>query len=262
MAPIKIKLSLSSASIPNAVHQSTPAKASGSKSSTSTPKHAKAPKHARSGSHNRLPGDEGSEAGPSRLQGTTPLATAAPITHAGRASASAVETPATPIETPTRGSRAPKATSSSTKGKGKGKAKTAKRPTAIPTRLLSSTPSTPKNFLPLPNDDTLSPSGVSNVKEEEGEEGGDSLVASPATGDMQVDTPEPGDGAAHGDMGTPTTGQKSSVKWMRIKKPLRELATKIVVDLLRRDEVSLHLWYLDGVLMISTTYLDSLVSCC
>jgi hypothetical protein len=52
-----------------------------------------------------------------------------------------------------------------------------------------------------------------------------------------MDTPEHGYGV-NGENGTPTTGSKNSAKLMRLRKPLREHATKIVVDLLRRDEVS------------------------
>jgi len=62
-------------------------------------------------------------------------------------------------------------------------------------------------------------------------------TGSPSVEPEQVNTPA-GDGMDVDESGTPTTAQKQSVRWMRLKRPLREHATKIVADLIKRDEVS------------------------
>jgi hypothetical protein len=227
MPPIKIKLSLSSASL----NPSSPSVNGTADQSTNTPrKGSKAPQHARSGLYDAPTATP--EAGPSRLKGAVPH-TPAYATPSARVSVGQAQTPITSVETPSKSAKA----TSSAKGKSKAKStKKTKKPTAIPDRLLSTAPSTPKSSVPLPLQDTPSPGTVS-VKQEDGESYPQTPHAgSPSVEPEQMDTPM-GDGM-DGDAGTPTAGHKQSVRWMRIKRPLREHATKIVADLLKRDEVS------------------------
>lgn len=238
MAPIKIKLSLSSAGVPASNYEapgsSTKTEQNGS---TSTPKRGKtngttiaAP------ATGALPSErEQPEAGPSRLPAiATPADTVAtPLSYNGAGS---------PYDTPSRPPKAAK--TNSTRGKGKPKARgKGKRPSAIPTRLLSSTPSTPKPVPPHPLVDTPSPSGEPSVKVEEGEEVPEQSThpSTPGPGpyDESAQTPGTGENGTPfaGETGTPNTGQKQSQRWMRIKRPMRELGTKILADLVRRDEV-------------------------
>lgn len=79
---------------------------------------------------------------------------------------------------------------------------------------------------------------------EEGEESGSPATGSPATpqpyDEAAPQTPGTGENGSPftGDYGTPTTGQKQSARWLKIKRPMRELGTKILTDLVRRDEVN------------------------
>lgn len=81
------------------------------------------------------------------------------------------------------------------------------------------------------------------MKLEEGEEGGSPAVGSPGTpqvyDESALQTPGNGENGSPyiGGYGTPTTAQKQSARWMKIKRPMRELGTKILADLVRRDEV-------------------------
>jgi hypothetical protein len=141
-------------------------------------------------------------------------------------------------------SRQPKSantpSSSKSKSKAKPKAKSAKktkRPTAIPAHLLPSTPSAPKPSPPLPLLNTPSPSYAQVKQEDVDMQPNTPHVGSPSIEPDQINTPG-GDAMDIDENGTPNTAQKQSVRWMRIKRPLREHATKIVADLIKRDEVS------------------------
>ena len=240
MAPIKIKLSLSSASV-QSQNQETSIPVNGK--STNTPKKGnKAPQHARSGlpAHNAQTATP--EAGPSRLKRASPLP-ASSTPQAQIAEDLGDHIIAVPsVQTPSR-SPLPTPKSSSTKGKGKSKAKPkpakkTKKPTAIPPRLLTSAPSTPRPPAPLPLHETPSPGAFTEVKQEDVDMGsGTPHTGSPSVEPEQLNTPG-GEGMETDEIGTPTTAQKQSVRWMRIKRPLREHATKIVADLVKRDEVS------------------------
>jgi hypothetical protein len=237
MAPIKIKLSLSSASIPSASNNS-PQGGSNTGESSQTPKKGnKAPQHARTGLASHHAQLATPDAGPSRLRGDSPDIYLDTTVSRTPKQAGVASTPTTATSTPGRSQKSTNTpSSSSTKSKSKAKPKSAKktkRPTAIPPHLLPSTPSTPKPSPPLPFRDTPSP-GISAVKQEDVEmySGG-----SPSVEPEQLNTPA-GDGMDVEESGTPTTAQKQSVRWMRLKRPLREHATKIVADLIKRDEVS------------------------
>jgi len=236
MAPIKIKLSLSSASIPSASNSSTQDISNTGESSQTPRKGTKAPQHARTGlpsSHAQLATPE---AGPSRLRGDPPdTSSSTPASRAPK-QAGGHSTPTTSTGTPSKSQKSTNTPSSSKSKSSKARPKSAKktkRPTAIPPHLLPSTPSTPKPSPPLPFHETPSP-GVAVVKQEDVEmyTGG-----SPSVEPEQMNTPG-GDGMEVEESGTPTTAQKQSVRWMRLKRPLREHATKIVADLIKRDEVS------------------------
>lgn len=238
MAPIKIKLSLSSALIPSAANNSAQDIANTGESSQTPKKGNKVPQHARTGLPSHHAQLATPEAGPSRLRGD-PLETNS-STPASRApkEADGLSTPNTATSTPSRQPKSANTPSSSKSSKAKTKAKPksakkTKRPTAIPSHLLPSTPSTPKPPPPLPFHDSPSP-GPSTVKQEDVEmyTGG-----SPSAEPEQINTPA-GDGMDNEESGTPTTAQKQSVRWMRLKRPLRDHATKIVADLIKRDEVS------------------------
>ena len=240
MAPIKIKLSLSSASVPSA-SGSTAQIASRFDENHTPKKGGKAPQHARTG----LPSDHGQlatpEAGPSRLRGDPPgtvspaLFNRTPIDQGKRT------TPVVSASTPSKphvNASTPSSSKSKLKAKSTSKsAKKTKRPTAIPSHLLPSAPSTPKSSPPPLLNETPSP-GLANVKQEDVEMRTDTPhTGSPSVEPDQMATPG-GYTIDNDEIGTPTTAQKQSVRWMRIKRPLREHATKIVADLIKRDEVS------------------------
>lgn len=245
MPPIKIKLSLtSSGSQVAAPDAATPAgsKATGKDEQQQVVK----PEFTISASSAELEDshnlDDQPIAGPSRLPSTTPSVDSGVATEALESMVPGGQAGVPAVETLTRRVKGNKSTPV---GRPKGKTKAAKgkgkRPSAIPTRLLSSTPSTPKPVAPLPLTDTPSPGGDVSVKIEEGE---DMYMAegSPSTPQQDYDsaqTPGTADNGTPftGDTGTPLTGQKTSARWMRIKRPMRELATKILTDLNRRDEV-------------------------
>ena len=249
MAPIKIKLSLSAAGLATkAAEEASSSQSPANGAATSTPKKGKKRpaalsvddiEHETPETHNDQP-----QAGPSRL----PVSISTP--SRGAVEMEAAPTPSTAIETPSRPSKAAKVTSA--KGKGKAKAKTkGKRPSAIPKRLQSSAPSTPKPPIPLPMLDTPSPfPSEIIVKMEDGEESGSPSFGSPATpqtyDDSALQTPGTGENGSPftGEYGTPTTVQKQSARWMKIKRPMRELGTKILADLVRRDEVRSSLSHL------------------
>jgi hypothetical protein len=71
-------------------------------------------------------------------------------------------------------------------------------------------------------------------------------TGSPSVEPDQLNTPG-GEAMDPEEIGTPTTAQKQSVRWMRIKRPLREHATKIVADLVKRDEVSFCFLYYTAI---------------
>jgi hypothetical protein len=237
MAPIKIKLSLSSASIPSASNSSAQDISNAGESSQTPRKGSKAPQHARTGLPSHHAQLATPEAGPSRLRGDPPDTASSTPASRGPKPAGVLSTPTTSTSTPSKSQKStntPSSSKSNSKSKAKPKsAKKTKRPTAIPPHLLPSTPSTPKPSPPLPFRDTPSP-GISVVKQEDVEmyTGG-----SPSVEPEQINTPA-GDGMDVEESGTPTTAQKQSVRWMRLKRPLREHATKIVADLIKRDEVS------------------------
>jgi hypothetical protein len=240
MAPIKIKLSLSSASIPSTSNSSAQITTNPGESSQTPKKGNKAPQHARSGLSSDHAQLATPEAGPSRLRGEVPGT--ASSTPAARASIAQNDT-STPLGSSSTPSRPQKNanTPSSSKSKAKSKAKPksakkAKRPTAIPSHLLPSTPSTPKPSSPLPLHNTPSP-GIAEVKLEDVEMQPNTPHAGSPSVEPEQNTPA-GDCIDVDEAGTPTTAQKQSVRWMRIKRPLREHATKIVADLIKRDEVS------------------------
>lgn len=236
MAPIKIKLSLSSASIPSASGSS--AQVASQSQENNTPKRGnKAPQHARTGLPSHHAQLATPEAGPSRLRGDPP-GTISPAVFAQTPLKNGVHTPSSDVSTPSglpSAANTPSSSKSKSKSKAKAKpAKKTKRPTAIPSHLLPSTPSTPKPSPPLPLHGTPSPGF--EVKQEDVEK----QPSTPHAGSPSVE-PEsmntPGDALEVDEAGTPTTAQKQSVRWMRIKRPLREHATKIVTDLIKRDEV-------------------------
>jgi bromodomain-containing protein 7/9 len=244
MAPIKIKLSLSAASLQGQNQESSiDAKGTPGKSSSTPKKGNKAPQHARSG----LPVQNGHtatpEAGPSRLKGASPLpSSSTPLSRTALDPGDSI-TAVPSIQTPSRSPQpTPKSSTTKSKGKSKAKPKTtkqAKKPTAIPTRLLTSAPSTPRPPIPLPLHETPSPGAFTEVKQEDVDvESGTPHTGSPSVEPDQLITPG-GEAMDPEEIGTPTTAQKQSVRWMRIKRPLREHATKIVADLVKRDEVSL-----------------------
>lgn len=243
MAPIKIKLSLSAAGVSTQPEE--PVSNNGEPSNAATSSTKKNKKHPTMVSNHDeheivvTPYEE-PQAGPSRL----PMSVSTP-------SRVAVEMDSTPtpsstaVNTPTKPSKATKSTPAKGKSKAKAKPK-GKRPSAIPKRLQSSAPSTPKPPLPLPMLDTPSPIPYNEgvfVKTEEGEGEGSPGVGSPATpqayDESALQTPMTGENGSPftGEYGTPTTAQKQSARWMKIKRPMRELGTKILADLVRRDEV-------------------------
>lgn len=238
MAPIKIKLSLGSAGIQPSGEAALDFKGKG-KEPASTPVQQAAPSTAETpnveskASSTWAPTGEPPSAGPSRLPYE-----ATEQKGSSRASPSGLLGSPIAYETPTRSAKAPKLKGSSAKSKGRPKVaskKQTKRPSAIPTRLLSSGPSTPKPPAPVPLADTPPPGDEIVVKVEEGDSPAYDSPSTPQpddTGTAEYGTPYPSD------YGTPVTGQKQSARWMKIKRPLRELATKIVADLVRRDEVS------------------------
>ncbi|KAK4689729.1 hypothetical protein P7C73_g378, partial [Tremellales sp. Uapishka_1] len=161
------------------------------------------------------------EAGPSSIKLKIPhLDPAPPAPHTPLPSMPAsTSTSSTPQAQPQSKSKPkPKA---KTKVKAKGKAKS-----AIPQRLYSSI-STPSRSIP-PSSATSTPASTpgTEVKSEPMEMSPDPLVL-------------PLDGGGGGeDRDTPERG-RAQVKWMRLKKPLRELGGKIMVELRRRDEYGL-----------------------
>lgn len=239
MAPIKIKLSLSSASIPSASTPSAQISSNTGESSQTPRKGNKAPQHARTGLPSHHAELATPEAGPSRLRGDPPqTAFSIPSSRTPKeAGLPGTPTTSTPSRTP-KSATTPSSSKSKSKAKAKPKsAKKAKRPTAIPPHLLPSTPSTPKPSPPLPFQNTPSP-GSAEVKQEDVDmQPSTPHTGSPSVEPEQVNTPA-GDGMDVDESGTPTTAQKQSVRWMRLKRPLREHATKIVADLIKRDEVS------------------------
>ncbi len=153
--------------------------------------------------------------------------------------------PATPIASTSRST--PKSNGRSGKRAKASKAQAQGRPSAIPPRLLSSDPSTPKPMPPppLPPSTPATPE-VINVKfefetEEDAEPDPLSLPMSPSG--MQISTPkeegagqeEVGDEALDTSLHTRTRG---GGRWMRLKRPLKELLGRLMVELRRKDEVS------------------------
>lgn len=183
------------------------------------------------------PESPSSEAGPSTMH-VLPPAKSRP--KAANANAS----PSTPAQKSTKQS----------KGASKSKAKppARSRPSAIPPRLLSQTPTTPKPMPPPSLPETPPAAAEVPVKLEwqdspaaaspsvdDGSPSADpiSLPLSPA-GMMAEEAATPGrDG--EGEVDTPTTrGGKTGGRWLRTKRPLRELVTKIIGEMKRKDEVS------------------------
>lgn len=244
MAPIKIKLSLSAAGVAaKAAEDAGPSQSSANEVVANTPakgaKRSAPPSTDDNGYETPEANDERPQAGPSRLPMTVSTPSRAVVEM------ELAPTPSRAIETPSRSPKAAKLNSAKGKGKAKTKTKTkGKRPSAIPKRLQSSGPSTPKPPVPLEMLDTPSPiPGEVDVKMEEGEEGSPAFgsPSTPQTYDESgLQTPGTGENGSPftGEYGTPATAQKQSARWMKIKKPMRELGAKILADLVRRDEVS------------------------
>ncbi|RXK42486.1 hypothetical protein M231_00040 [Tremella mesenterica] len=143
------------------------------------------------------------------------------------------------------------------------------RPSAIPTRLLSSTPTTPRlpiTTLPPDTPDQLrttkdeSPSvkiEFGNFVSDDHEQSPDPISFSHSVSPSRV-PPETALSTPHAERQvTPTTApltSKSVNKWARLKKPLKELLSKIMIELRRRDEYDL--FSLPVNLDIYTDYLD------
>lgn len=169
-----------------------------------------------------------------------------PAINPSSSSEAALETtpiPTRPITTTPEAStalRTPKTGRKST-GRAKGsKVNPKTRPSAIPPRLLSTDPSTPRS-LPAPSlpDESLAPSEGTVVKAELGAEddtGPDPISLPLLPSAAQVSTPKD-DGE---EFDTPVTGKgKGGGRWMRLRRPLRELLGRIMVELRRKDEVRL-----------------------
>ncbi|WVQ70873.1 hypothetical protein IAR50_000398 [Cryptococcus sp. DSM 104548] len=106
----------------------------------------------------------------------------------------------------------------------KKKAAVAKRPSAIPPRLLGSSSATPsRQFTPaLP--ETPTHDGLSTSPDVL------SLPISPASQGLDPDSPQQFD---------EETPSRRAVKWTRTKKPLKELLQKIMIELRKKDEYAL-----------------------
>ena len=127
-------------------------------------------------------------------------------------------------------------TSGRTKGKRK---KTATRPSAIPPRMLSANPSTPR-LTPLPRLPTSTPATpeVHTVKlePEMTEHAEADLVPLPLAPDVvQMSTPKE---ECDEVVTTGTETAKKGTKWGRLRKPLKEVFGKLIGELRRKDEVS------------------------
>lgn len=101
-----------------------------------------------------------------------------------------------------------------------------KRPSAIPQRLLSSTSTTPsKPSAAIPETPT-------QVKDEP-EDLSPASSSIPPAEITNLSTPSQQDGDENSGTG------KRPVKWMRVKKPLKELLQKIMVEIRKKDDYAL-----------------------
>lgn len=101
-----------------------------------------------------------------------------------------------------------------------------RRPSAIPQRLLSSTSTTPsKPSVAIPETPTQVKVELENLSP--------ASSSIPPAEVTNISTPSQNDGEE-----TPGTG-KRPIKWMRVKKPLKELLQKIMVEIRKKDDYAL-----------------------
>ncbi|WVQ82550.1 hypothetical protein IAT38_004679 [Cryptococcus sp. DSM 104549] len=167
------------------------------------------------------------------------------------AAPSALPTTASPaqlIATPTPAKRGPGRPPKSAKGSAKKTPKqsasklkkkpAAARPSAIPARLLSTTPATAVSTPSRTSSSGVGPEtpASSEVKLESEETSPDPLSGplSPASQQADYGTPR-----QEGEVDTPSGSGKKPVKWMRIKKPLKELLLRIMAEIRKKDDYAL-----------------------
>ncbi|WWD17817.1 hypothetical protein CI109_102260 [Kwoniella shandongensis] len=186
---------------------------------------------------------------PPQLSESTPLpAVESPSEKAFGSSSQHTPLPSTPTPASTsrpKGSTAKKSAKSTprtTKAKQPTKSalKARSRPTAIPSRLLSatSTPSRPSPSLPLPETPAPYDPAVKVESSEATSPDPLSLPLSPSAIYAETpDTPQQDEGV----IDTPTGSGRGRTggRWMRIKKPLKELLNKIMTEIRRKDDYAL-----------------------
>ncbi|WVF70522.1 hypothetical protein IAT40_005312 [Kwoniella sp. CBS 6097] len=250
---------------------STPVKASGKKKATkstkislSIPALSASNNREHSESENNAQEDEQPEAGPSRPRSATPQQPIevdeaeevvvdgaeddpAVTSPASRAAQSPV-TPAPALKATPKSRGRPSSSKRTAKFTPKGrlnKAKARARPSAIPSHLQSeiSTPATPSALsqsVLLPE----TPDGQRSIKLESSENTSPdplSLPMSPSAagyGTGEIPSTPQGDGGD--DVATPATGRgRRGGRWMRVKRPLKELLNRIMTEIRKKDDYAL-----------------------
>ncbi|OCF41809.1 hypothetical protein I317_04415 [Kwoniella heveanensis CBS 569] len=206
-----------------------------------------------------------SEAGPSRPRSVTPLAQAALDDDEPKQEEeeSAVISPAPQIAslpvTPAASDKAiaksrgrpssSKRTAKFTPKSRLNKAKARARPSAIPSHIQSeiSTPSTPSTPSGLNHSTSLpeTPGGEGSVRMESSENTSLdplSLPMSPAGAEYDIgEAPSTPQGGGGDDLATPATGRgrRGGGRWMRVKRPLKELLNRIMTEIRKKDDYAL-----------------------